>query len=143
PPDPDRVDPNRRAVSPEGEIQWPLYWVFGTELPRLLVNEAMAQSRKLDPSQGDTETGRVFVELHNPFPRSVPAGAHQPDGFPVPLRMGQGPQAYAPYRVVIGVPSPVLWRPTGAAILPGGDNDNVLGNPDPAVVRGATTTADF
>src|SRR5262249_10110409 len=38
---------------------------------------------------------------------------------------------------------PVFDRPVGAAIVPGFDNDNVLGNPDPAVIWTATTDADF
>src|SRR5262249_39652809 len=72
---------------------------------------------------------------------SVPAGVYPPDGFPVPLWM-QG-KGYSPYRVVVGVKSPVPLRTEGAAVLPGVDNSNVLGNPDPAVVRRTTTDADF
>ncbi|MCI0461853.1 MAG: hypothetical protein L0Z62_33295 [Gemmataceae bacterium] len=143
PPDPGRVDPARRTDGPFGEIQWPLYWVFGTELPRLVVNEAMAQIQIHDPDQAYTDLVRVFVELHHPFPRALPAGVHPPDSFPVPLRMATGTEAYSPYRVVIGVKAPLGERPTGAAILPGPANDNVLGNPDLAAVRCATRDADF
>src|SRR5262249_38327152 len=137
PPDPGRVDPSRRADGPYGEIQWPLYWVFGTELPRVVVNEALAEIQQNDPDRAYTDSVRVFVELHNPFPRAVPRDAYQPHSFPVPLQMGAGPAAYAPYRVVVGVKSPVQGQPASAAVLPGPDNDNVLGNPDLAVVRGA------
>src|SRR5262249_23696623 len=84
-----------------------------------------------------TDTVRVFVELHNPFPRAVPQGVYQPDGFPVPLRLGAG-AGYSPYRMLLGVKSPVPDRPNGAAILPGFHNDNVLGNPDAAAARQPT-----
>src|SRR5262249_40626459 len=49
---------------PAGEIQWPLYWVFGTELPRVVLNEAMAQVPTNDPEEAYSEPVRVFVELH-------------------------------------------------------------------------------
>jgi hypothetical protein len=146
PPDPGRTsrpdNPGGGPV-PAGEIQWPLYWVFGTELPRLVVNEALAQAGQNDPDQAYKDMLRVFVELHNPFPRTLPANTYAPDRFPVPLRMGSGSAAYTPYRLVLGVKSPVPNRPTGVAVLPTFDNDNVLGNPDPAAVRAATTTDDF
>jgi hypothetical protein len=143
PPDPGRVDPGRPASGPDGELQWPVYWVFGTELPRVVVSEALAVSGRNNPNEAYEDTVRVFVELHNPFPRAVPPGTHQPDRFPVPLRMGVGATAYSPYRVLIGVKSPVPGRAAGAAVLPGVENDNVLGNPDLAVLRRATTDADL
>src|SRR5262249_40962525 len=118
-------------------------WVFGTELPRLAVNEVLAQSQENDPDEAYSDTVRLFVELHNPFPRAVPADVYQPDSFPVPLRLGAGAAAYTPYRLLFGVKSAVFDRANGAAVLPGFDNDNVLGNPEFAVVRQATTTDDF
>jgi hypothetical protein len=148
PPDPDRVGRPDSALLPgrpgqAGEIQWPLYWVFGTELPRVVVNEVLGEMSRDDPDGAYPGAVRVFVELHNPFPRSLPGNVYQPDALPVPLWMGAGGAAYTPYRVVLGVGSPAPPRPTGAAILPGPDNDNVLGNPEPAVVRQATTDLDF
>jgi hypothetical protein len=143
PPDPDRVDPTRRADGPNGEIQWPLYWVFGTELPRVVVNEALAEMRVNAPDGAYGDTVRVFVELHQTFPRSVPPGVQQTDAFPVPLRVSAGTVAHTPYRVMIGVKSPVPGRQAGSAILPGTENNNVLGNPELAAVRAATTDADF
>jgi hypothetical protein len=143
PPDPNRVGrPDNPAGGPlqAGEIQWPLYWVFGTELPRVVVNEVLAQAQFNDPDDAYSDTVRVFVELHNPFPRTVPRGVYQPDSFPQPLRLGSAAAAYSPYRLLLGVKSAVPDRANGAAILPGFENDNVLGNPDPGVVRQA---ADF
>ena len=75
PPDPDRIDPTRAADGPAGEIQWPLYWVFGTELPRVVLNEALAEAERNDPQGAYQSPVRVFVELHNPFPRAGAPGA--------------------------------------------------------------------
>src|SRR5206468_54481 len=69
PPHAGRVDPARGADGPAGEIQWPRYWVFGTELPRVVVNEALAEIRMNDPDEAYPDTVRVFVELHNPLRR--------------------------------------------------------------------------
>ena len=92
----------------------------------MVVNEVLAESRASDPDEAYRDRVRVFVELHNPFPRAAAATAYPPDALPVPLRMGAGAGAYAPYRVMVGVNSPVLWRSPGAAVLPGFADDNVL-----------------
>lgn len=139
PPDAGRVDPARAAEGTNGAIQWPLYWVFGTELPRIVVNEAMAQVKKNQPDDAYADTVRVFVELHNPLPRTVPAGTHAPDGFPIPLRVGNT----TPYQVVIGTKSALALSAGGATVPPGDDHDNVLGNPDVAAVRSTTMPQDF
>jgi hypothetical protein len=154
PPDPSRV--SDRPEGMEGEIQWPLYWVFGTELPRIVVNEALAESRRHDPNEAYTDIVRVFVELHNTFPRSLPLGVHLPDSFPIPLRMNGTRRAgpYTPYRVMIAAKSKTTssGEDVIAGIQPGIDNDNVLGNPafsnDPDhpnwnAVRTTTTDSDF
>jgi hypothetical protein len=146
PPDPDRVsrpDTPLLAGRAEAELQWPLYWVFGTELPRVLVTEAMAQTGRNEPDQAYPDSVRLFAELANPFPDTLPANVMQQDRLPVPLLVTGKGGAYSPYRLVIGVNSPVPFRVPGAAILPGVDNDNVLGCPEPDVVRQATTDDDF
>ena len=145
PPDAGRVNPSREPGR-NGEIQWPVYWVFGTELPRVVLNEAMAQVGRNDPQEPYSDTVRVFVELHNTFPRQVPPGAYQGDSAPAPLRMGAGPISYAPYRILLGTKQEVQRTtgiPTIATILPGIDNDNVLGNPALNVIRQGTTDSDF
>jgi hypothetical protein len=145
PPDPSRVSrPDSLPGGPfrAGELQWPMYWVFGTELPRVVVNEALAEMKKTRPDDSYLDTIRVFVELHNPLPRQVSPSVQPQDQFPVPLRIGD----YAPYKVVVGTKSLVRhasWEPITATIQPGPDNDNVLGNPEPAAVRTATTDLDF
>lgn len=146
PPDPDRVSRPDAALltgRPDAELQWPTYWVFGSEMPRVLVTEAMAQAARNDPDQAYADSVRVFAELANPFPDTLPANLLQQDRLPVPLRMTGRGSAYSPYRLVIGVNAPVPFRVPGAAILPGVDNDNVLGCPEPAVIRQATTDDDF
>src|SRR5262249_53552643 len=132
-----------RPDSQAGEIQWPLYWVFGTELPRVVVNEALALvAQTADEDESYQDVVRVFAELHNPLPRSVPANVYQPDSWPIPLRMTTGALVYSPYRVAVAVKSRPFAGAT-ATILPGVDNDNVLGNPEPGTVRTATTDADL
>ena len=135
-----------------GALQWsgtppapdpglPKYWVFGTELPHVVVNEVLAEYQDLPPPVaggiGPTAV-RAWVELHNPF--QVPAAGqplHPQDGFPVTLRVAAEPtsvigkkQSYAPFQVVLA---------TGLANRP--RNDNVLGTA--ATVRTATADADF
>jgi hypothetical protein len=149
PPDPDRVGRPDAPLLPgrpgsAGELQWPLYWVFGTELPRVVVNEALAEMRRNEPDEAYPDTVRVFVELLNPLPPAPSPGVSPADAAPVPLVMGGPAGAYSPYRIVLGVksPGPSLLA-SAAAVLPGVENDNVLGNPEPAAVRQATTDLDF
>jgi hypothetical protein len=127
----------------DGDRELPRYWVFGTELPRVVLNEVLAEYR--DPGPGmQAYPNKVWVELHNPM-HTPPAGsALQPqDGVPVPLhveglagasaaRLADNNGDYAPYRVILA--DQVLIRP-------GIENDNVLGKP--ATVRTQTQDADF
>lgn len=122
-----------------GDPELPLYWVFGTELPHLVLSEALVEYLDAPPADPPAPTTvRAWVELFNPF-EAPPAGRGlQPQGgFPVPLRADQvtgsvagKDEAYAPFQVVLA---------TGMADRP--RNDNVLGRP--ADVRAATADADF
>jgi hypothetical protein len=129
-----------------GELQWPRYWVFGVELPHVLLNEVLVQFHEETDTDGSLNHWfRFFIELHNPFPDSVPATVQQRDRLAVPLRMpalpsgpsasGGSGDAYAPYRVVVGL------QPSPGPIGPGATNENVLGNPER--VRASTNDADF
>jgi hypothetical protein len=133
-----------------GDPELPRYWVFGVELPHVVVNEVLAEYQEpAKPQPGASYFTKVWVELHNPFP-SPPAppgggggpGAHlQPQyGFPVPFQVGAlpagqsvvgKPGAYAPYQVVVA--DRLRNRP--------GNNDNVLGAPDQ--IRAQTNAKDF
>jgi hypothetical protein len=128
------------AVS-AGNPELPRYWVFGTELPRVVVNEVLAEYQL--PPQGGSGAFpvRVWVELLNPLPAGpLQAAAQQQDAVPVPFFVppeGVRP-GYSPYRVALtgtntNAGGPLLPRP--------GTNDNVLGAPD--TVRALTGDDDF
>jgi hypothetical protein len=124
-----------------GNPELPRYWVFGTELPRLVLNEALAEYRAPPPDRPGTFDVRVWVELFNPLPAGpFPASVQPQDARPLPLfiRGAASAAGYAPYQVVLantntGPGGPLLPRP--------GSNQNVLGTPD--VVRAATADGDF
>jgi hypothetical protein len=120
----------------------PRYWVFGVELPHVLVNEVLVEYQEpAKPIVGSTYLTKVWVELHNPFPASSSGTRLQPqDSFPVQFQVAAlpagksvvgKPQAYAPYQVVVA--NRLRNRP--------GNNDNVLGAPDQ--IRAQTSAKDF
>jgi hypothetical protein len=128
------------AVS-AGNPELPRYWVFGTELPRVVLNEVLAEYQlpaKAVPARIDV---KVWAELFNPLPAGPALATVQPlDGRPIPLYVSGlgGTLGYAPYRVVLANTNtnpggPLLPRPFM--------NANVLGTPD--VARSATTETDF
>jgi hypothetical protein len=43
------------------------YWVFGTELPRVVINEAYVQQTPANAGNQTPEINDVWIELHNPF----------------------------------------------------------------------------
>jgi hypothetical protein len=101
-------------------------WVFGTEQPRLLLNEAYAQLdndatdaglQNADPTQNKA-TGykiNVWVELHNPF-NPTPAGSTYPlDGGQAFLQRG----TQVIYQVAVTAPNTKLADPA-----------NLIGAPD-------------
>src|SRR5262249_21710756 len=79
-----------------GSPELPKYWVFGTELPHVVLSEALAEYQDPAPPPPGMPpaptTVRVWVELHNPF-EVPPAGQPlQPqDGFPVRFRADPAP----------------------------------------------------
>src|SRR5262249_20308480 len=120
----------------------PRYWVFGVELPHVLVNEVLAEYQEpARPLPGATYLTKVWAELHNPCPAaSSGPRLHAQDGFSVPFKVGELPsgqsvvgkrEAYAPYQVVVA--NRLRNRP--------GNNDNVLGAPDQ--IRAQTAATDF
>jgi hypothetical protein len=108
---PGETDPDR---------QMPRYWVFGTEMPHVVLNEVLAETPNVALNEGVV---KVWLELHNPF--TVPPAANvtqlqQQDGFPVQLRSAAASNGsrYAPYKVILAAGFPD--RPL---------NDNSLGGP--------------
>jgi hypothetical protein len=125
-----------------GDPELPRYWVFGVELPHVVVNEALIEYQEpAKPRPGATYLTKAWVELHNPFLTPPPGTPLQTqDGFPVRLQVdalppGQSvigkPEAYAPYQVILA--NRLRNRP--------GNNDNVLGAPDQ--FRAQTVVDDF
>lgn len=143
----------------------PDYWVFGTEMPKVVLNEVLAQAQNPDPTKGygaGSDSVRVWVELFNTMPNPAlvnPTTLHtQPqDAYRVPLYMtNPAGSSYSPYRVSIAqytmekANSPTtLTNPPFAPALP--DNSaNVLGKayvttpPAPATsLPQSTTDVDF
>jgi hypothetical protein len=128
------------AVS-AGNPELPRYWVFGTELPRVVLNEVLAEYQlPVKPMPSPVEI-KVWAELFNPLPADVAPDTVQPlDAQAVPFYMAAngGAPGYAPYQLALANTNtssggPLLPRPR--------DNSNVLGAAD--VVQSITTDADF
>jgi hypothetical protein len=140
----------------------PKYWVFGTELPHVVVNEVLAETDNAAIAANPQGTAvKVWIELANPFAANDPTKPLQDqDGFPVQLNMagvanslitGQNSPAYSPYRVVVstGIPTSsnnnvnlnnnVLGQPNNTVrALIGGNNEFV--NPAPLIGGGKQQT---
>jgi hypothetical protein len=124
------------------------YWVFGTELPRVVLNEVFAEYTPPATKIAGTQTNvNVYAEFFNPLPLLAPApgqGIWDPSDASNALLYvpaGAAPTAvrYAPYRVVISNTVTALGGPLTPRTTPPGpalptttavDNDNVLGTPD-------------
>jgi hypothetical protein len=129
--------------------EMPTYWVFGTELPRVLVNEVLAEFKQtaVTLTTGTVDV-RLFVELCNPLPNAAAYGGNFPtsvqpaEKLGVPLYVAatanSGP-GYSPYRVVLGGNNTATSKPIldDSATL----NGNNLGTP--TTVRTLTSDADF
>jgi len=111
-----------------GNAELPRYWVFGTELPRVVLSEVLAEYRLPVMNQaGENVTIRVWVELFNPLTAGGPSNTQQRDFQPVPLHVaGQAmtQPAFEPYKIVLARP-----RADGGLLLPTSWNENVLGSP--------------
>ena len=114
------------------------HWVFGTELPRLVVNEVYAEvaNDPADRGAGVTRAQRLYqvrfwVELHNPFSPDALLTENGTARLQVPAD-GASP-TYAAYQLVVAAgPNEEALRFTPA---------NVLGSPDPPRVK--LVVADF
>jgi hypothetical protein len=127
----------------------PVYWVFGTELPKVVINEVLAETQDTntaDPSNGNSQM-KVWVELYNTMQQNsgataYPQNAQQQDGFRVPFYMnppaGSAVLPYSPYRVSI---CQNLMSPQSIPLAVPDASANVLGKPNVVASVGATTTA--
>jgi hypothetical protein len=109
------------------------YWVFGTELPRIVVNEVLFEYQ--EPSTNTTFDMFCWVELFNPSGKAETLG---PDS-------GASAKVTDPrYKVVIARADPSFWNPPAIDPIAGAINgDNVLGEFKPDDKRKETTDADF
>jgi hypothetical protein len=116
----DGLDPSRIGdLSNDATLkaaQVPRFWVFGTELPHVVLNEALAETP--DTTQINQQV-KLWLELYNPYQNPAPT-TQQQDQWAVPLYIpvgGSGGTDYAPYRIEV----------YNNGIAPGTVNDNVLG----------------
>ncbi len=117
------------------------YWVFGTELPKVLLNEVLAEY-KPPPMNPGKATVNIFVELVNLIPTpAANAGTQGQDSAAVPLYTptpaNNTGNPFAPYIVVVSDnninPLPNVPNATGLAVTPTGtpfNNDAILGTPN-------------
>jgi hypothetical protein len=121
----------------------PKYWVFGTEMPRLVITEALMEHKSTPAILNNNYQNAVYVELFNPL--SATAGTlplQDQDKFNVqlyvPPQVGQtylNPNynnGYAPYKIVV---ASGLW---GTAVT----NNNVTGKPEYSPALGARWSAE-
>jgi hypothetical protein len=108
------------------------YWVFGTELPTVVLNEVYTEYQEpADPNNAQNKgvgpfQVKVWAELFSPIPTYLSQGTQSQDGKAIPLHIpvaAAGQAAYSPYRVVIANTA----DPNGP-LFP--QSDNVLGAPD-------------
>jgi hypothetical protein len=131
----------------------PTYWVFGTELPKVVLNEVLAEAQNSTPGLAPVanESVQVWAELYNTMLPTPGTNAQPQDSYRVPLYMTlPGGGGYSPYRISIvqypmdapNRPNPPPNPPT-PSVLPDA-SANVLGK---GYIAGpfpqSTTDADF
>jgi hypothetical protein len=119
--------------------QLPTYWVYGTELPRVVINEVMSEYQLPPmPQKGGMNNPprppfniQSWVELYNPLPTAAGTNTQPLDNVPVPLFMptsGTTVPAYSPYQILIAANNPTA-QSGGLYYTAANMNDNVLGSP--------------
>jgi hypothetical protein len=118
---------NENDPNPEGRR------VYGTELPRLVLNEAYVQfdnrpedvTAQMVPATGGIYRVNFWIELHNPFPSS-PALS---DSGNAVLQVPNGTTPYAAYKIqLLHQRDPNLRNLNNTAGEPDQANDNIKGN---------------
>ncbi len=133
-------DPGDSTTNPKTNEKLPKYWVFGVELPNVVLNEVMTEyklplDKNNQPTDGSFDV-KVWAELFCTSPTTVSnPNIQQQDMQPVPLYVpaAGGNAAYTPYRVVVAN-SNTSTTPKGP-LYPRWDN--VLGAPDEVRVQTA------
>lgn len=102
------------------------HWVYGTELPRVVLNEAYAEYTE---TTGQPTRVKVWVELHNPLrPDTTFANDHGAAQLHMPLA-STSQRDFGMYQVI-------LCKPTGADLRA---RDNVTGAPPPSQIHQSTS----
>ncbi len=129
----------------------PKYWVFGTELPKVLINEALAEYSGTPANLPGKFNVNVFVELFNPIPVPPANSGTQPqDSLAVQMYVpaAGNAAAYNPYVLVVAdnnVTNPAPKTPNASGLAAPSlmtnanktaSNDLVLGTPN--VIRAQT-----
>ncbi len=117
-----------------------LYWVFGTEMPRVVLNEVLIEYGTPPtpppvppPPPTAPLTVRVYAELYNPLPTSAGPATQPLDTTPVPLTITAGGAPYSIYQIVVAdtaVPPALAAGGDGLIQPPSPYNNDVLGTPD-------------
>jgi hypothetical protein len=114
----------------------PLYWVFGTEMPKVLINEVLAEFAPPAANPGQT-TVNVFVELFNPIAVDTTGTAQAQDSaavpFYVPTPANNTGNAYNPYILVVSDNNVLAGNGPGLAVTGTQspfNNDAILGTPN-------------
>jgi hypothetical protein len=146
-------------LDPDGELI-PTGWVFGTEAPRVVVNEVLAETQdaSLNPTVAVVNPQvRVWVELANTMQaaqwQALP-NVQPIDAYRIPFYMTDGTTSYSPYRITVctSTSPPTAYIPLGG--LGNGmmgnvsaptlvANGNVIGEADPTAYKTQTKDADF
>lgn len=104
-------------------------WVFGTELPRVVINEAFVWSTD-PPNMGAPRPHHVWVELYNPF--NDDANVREAGVARLELPAAGAEPAFGAYRIIICRPPPPAMPGAVAAELR--RRDNVTGTPEAAFI---------
>jgi hypothetical protein len=116
---PGATAPNIYDIS-AGNLEMLKYWVFGTELPRVVLNEVLTEYQLPQGGVAGNVNVNFWAELYNPLPPAAPVPLQQLDIQGVALSVAatgsNGP--YSPYQVAVG--DTILSRGAGF-------NDNILG----------------
>jgi hypothetical protein len=122
---------NPAVYSPTANV--PAYWVFGTELPHVVLNEVLAE-RGPTTITGTLTTApvKVWAELYNVFQTPPPLPAipppsnplQQQDGYTVPLYIPADPGASSPQS-----PYPAYRITVATGVAATTTRDNVIGAP--------------
>lgn len=136
---------NPTETDPERRIRQ--YWVYGTEMPRLVLTEVLGEYRPTAP--GSTMPVKLWAELASTLPAAFPANNPNPtdlraEPLYVPALSSDPNSDYAPYQFVVAE-TQIADPNEGPLLATPNDNFNTTGvwHAQPAPTRARTVKADF